>query len=60
MILKMVLEPKYFAEKGIGHPLLIIWEYDERCLGNNLQFSLPILREVIQAYFFQVGGSTTN
>ena len=24
----MVMEPKYYAEEVIGHPLLISWEYD--------------------------------
>ena len=27
------MESKYYVEELIGHPLLIIWEYDERCLG---------------------------
>jgi len=31
--LRMVMEPKHYVEEVIGHPLLIIWEYDERCLG---------------------------
>ena len=31
--LRMVMEPKSYAEKVIGHPTFIIWEYDDWCLG---------------------------
>ena len=34
-LLRMVMEPKYYAEKVIGHPLLISWEYDDWCLGKS-------------------------
>ena len=29
---EVVMKPKYYAEKVIGHPLLISWEYDDWCL----------------------------
>ena len=36
-LLRMVSEPKYYAEKVIGHPLLISWEYDDWCLGKSTE-----------------------
>ena len=27
-LLRIVMEPKYYAEEVIGHPPIIIWEYD--------------------------------
>ena len=29
------MEPQYYSEEVIGHPLLIIWEYDDGFLGIN-------------------------
>ena len=34
-ILRMVVEPlKLWVSEVLGHPLLIVWEYDDGCLGH--------------------------
>ena len=37
-----VMEPKYHAQEVIGHPLLIIWEYDWMPIGKGLYYVILV------------------